>query len=87
MGKDIHYHIRWSDWKLDWERFGSREEAEEVARELVLPGETFTLEPVDDRACTNCLGLYERILANEKVREADARQKCELLSKEAKLSQ
>lgn len=66
----MHYHIRWSDSKLDWERFSTRKEAEEAAGQLVLPGETFTLEPVDDRTCVQCRGLYERVLADDKVRDA-----------------
>ena len=54
MRKDMHYHIRWSDSKLDWERFSTREEAEQAARQLARPGETFTLEHVDDKSCMPC---------------------------------
>lgn len=71
MREDMHYHIRWSGTTLDWERFGTREEAEQAARQLVRPGETFTLERVDDKTCMKCLRLYKGGLANEKVREAE----------------
>ena len=75
MQEDMHYHIRWSKTKLDWEPFGTREEAEQAARQLGLYGETFTVELVDDKTCMQCLRL--RRLVNEKVREAE----CEFLLK------
>lgn len=40
----MHYHIRWSDSKLDWEAFKTEEEAEERARELAFPDEGFAVE-------------------------------------------
>ena len=68
----MHYHIRWSDWKLDWERFSTRQEAERAARQLARPGETFTLEHVDDKTCMQmqCLMIYKDTLANDKIRGA-----------------
>lgn len=57
----MHYHIRWSDSKLDWERFSTRQEADQAARQLARPGETFTLEHVDDKTCTQCLKTYKRV--------------------------
>ena len=47
----MHYHIRWSDSKLDWQRFSTREEAEQAARQLTRPGETFSLEHADNKTC------------------------------------
>jgi hypothetical protein len=66
MGKDGHYHIRWANSKLDWERFNTRQEAEQAARQLARPGETFTLEHVDDKTCMPCLKIYKIGLANNK---------------------
>lgn len=56
----MHYHIRWSDSKLDWERFSTRQEAERAATQLARPGETFTLEHVDDKTCIQCLKIPKR---------------------------
>ena len=67
MGTEMHYHIRWSDSKIDWERFSTREEAEEAARQLARPGETFSLERVEDSACMQCLDICKRALVNDKV--------------------
>jgi hypothetical protein len=36
----MHYHIRWSNGKLDWESYGSRAAAEEGARQLMRVGKT-----------------------------------------------
>jgi hypothetical protein len=50
----VHYHIRWSGKAtLDWERFSTREEAEASAKQLLLQGETYTIEEYDD-ACPRC---------------------------------
>lgn len=48
----MHYHIRWSDSKLDWKPFRTREEAEQAARRLARRGETFTVEHADGKTCT-----------------------------------
>ena len=48
-----HFHIRWSGAKLDWEVFPTQEEAERQAKELVLPGEKFTVEQFDGN-CPRC---------------------------------
>jgi hypothetical protein len=53
-----HFHIRWSKpasktASLDWERFDTQEEAEASAKQLVLPGETYSIEELD-RACPRC---------------------------------
>ena len=50
----VHYHIRWSPTPtLDWERFGSRAEAEARAKELVRQGETYTIEEHGE-SCARC---------------------------------
>jgi len=59
MSKGMHYHIRWSDSSLDWERFSTLQEAEQSARQLARPGETFTLERVDDKTCMQCPQTYK----------------------------
>ncbi len=67
----MHYHIRWSGSKLDWERFSTRQAAEQAASQLVRPGEAFTLEHVDDKTCMQCLKICERVLPNDKIGEAE----------------
>jgi hypothetical protein len=49
-----HYHIRWSQIALDWERFNTREEAELGAMGLVRPHETYTIEAFDE-TCARCV--------------------------------
>jgi hypothetical protein len=48
-----HYHIRWSESKLDWDIFDTPEEAEAAAKQLVLPNETYTIEQFDGD-CPRC---------------------------------
>jgi hypothetical protein len=49
-----HYHIRWSGkTTLDWERFSERAEAEKSARQLMRPGEAYTIEE-HDGTCQRC---------------------------------
>ena len=62
----MHYHIRWSNSTLDWERFSTRQEVEQAARQLARRGETFTLEHVDDKTCMQCLKIYKTGLAIDK---------------------
>jgi hypothetical protein len=50
----MHYHIRWWSGKLDWERYGSRAEAEAGARHLMRPGETYKVEEFSDTGCPRC---------------------------------
>ncbi len=71
MTKDMHYHIRWSDSKLDWERFSTRQEAEQAAGRLARPGETFTLEHVDDKTCMQCLKIYKYESADDTNGDAE----------------
>jgi hypothetical protein len=53
----MHFHIRWSQLTLDWERFDTREAAEERAEYLVRDGETYTVEAFDG-TCARC-GEYK----------------------------
>jgi hypothetical protein len=50
----MHYHIRWSNGKLHWERYGSRAEADTGARQLMRAGETYTVEEFSDNGCPRC---------------------------------
>jgi hypothetical protein len=60
---DLHYHIHWSHkTDLDWARFPTRAEAENNARQLVLPGETYTVEEQGEE-CPQCMKLMKRISA------------------------
>ena len=52
----IHFHIRWSDSKLDWKAFQTPEEAMTQANELVRPGGTYVIEELDG-ACPRCRNL------------------------------
>jgi hypothetical protein len=52
-----HCHIRWSDKAtLDWERFATKAEAEKSAKELALPGESFSVEEHGE-SCPQCMKL------------------------------
>ena len=60
-----HYHIRWSGKdSLDWERFPSRPDAEVQARQLVRPGETYTIEEHGE-TCPRCRTRFESSTAYE----------------------
>jgi len=49
-----HFHIRWSGKdSLDWQRFRTREEAAERARELARPQETYAIEEYSSE-CAYC---------------------------------
>ena len=49
----VHYHIRWSDSKIDWQVFNTSEEAQVEAATLVRPGETYTIDEFGDE-CPKC---------------------------------
>ena len=51
--RQSHFHIRWSEGKLDWERFSLRAEAEASATQLVRLNETYAIEEFDDK-CAQC---------------------------------
>jgi hypothetical protein len=53
-----HYHIRWSESKLDWEFFNTPEEAEAAATQLARPGETYAVEQFDDD-CPRCRDMRD----------------------------
>lgn len=52
----IHYHIRWSNSKLDWQAFRSREEAGKSAKDLVRPQESYAIEEFGED-CARCDAL------------------------------
>jgi hypothetical protein len=55
-----HYHISWSGKKeVDWERFQTREEADAGAKQLVRPGERYTIEQFDED-CPWCHALLAK---------------------------
>jgi hypothetical protein len=52
--EEFHYHIRWSRTPtLDWECFSTRVDAEASAKQLVLEGESYTIEEHGE-ACPRC---------------------------------
>jgi hypothetical protein len=58
--KDLcHYHIRWSSSALDWEAFFSEHDADDSAKKLVRPGETYTIEQFNGD-CPKCAALLVR---------------------------
>jgi hypothetical protein len=58
--KDVcHYHIRWSSSGLDWEAFVFEQEADDSAKEVVRPGETYTIEQFNGD-CLQCAALLAR---------------------------
>jgi len=48
-----HYHILWSDSRLDWKPFPTREEAEELAGRIKKPNETYVIVERDEE-CERC---------------------------------
>jgi len=48
-----HYHIRWSDSKIDWQVFSASEEAQIEAEKLARPGETYRIERFGED-CPKC---------------------------------
>jgi hypothetical protein len=60
---NTHFHIRWSTaCALDWEAFSTRAEAEETARRLAHPHESYRIEE-RKQACKRCATFWR-----EKVR-------------------
>jgi len=63
-----HYHIRWSGkTTLDWEHFSERAEAEASARQLMRPGEAYTIEEYDGtrQRCQETMKLKAPHSSNE----------------------
>ena len=52
----LHYHIRWSNASLYWQRFKTHAEADVRAIRLTRPGETYTIEELDAH-CPRCLEI------------------------------
>lgn len=61
-----HYHIRWSDRKLDWEAFSTPKEAEVSAMQLARQSETYTIEEFDGD-CPRCAMLKKQRLVRSEV--------------------
>lgn len=72
----MHYHIRWSNSELDWEPFGTREEAEASALNLVRPNENYTIQEFDE-TCSECATLTGQI---EKMQSVGAFRKLRWLT-------
>jgi hypothetical protein len=67
------YHIRWSGKELlNWERFGTPEEAQATARQLVRLGETYTIEEQHDETCPRCNGTLNAASMHPIFNEASA---------------
>jgi hypothetical protein len=49
----VHYHIRWSSSKIDWQVFNTEQEAQIQAANLVRPGETYTIDKFGEE-CPQC---------------------------------
>lgn len=56
----VHFHIHWSGKGQDWERFNMRNEAEKRAAEIVLPGETYTIDE-HGADCPQCRELSSKV--------------------------
>jgi hypothetical protein len=54
----IHFHICWSESRLDWEAFQTKQEAITQAKELKRPGETYLIQQFDDN-CSRCNQLRD----------------------------
>jgi hypothetical protein len=52
--RPMHYHIRWSSGKLDWERYATRVEAEAGARKLMRQEQTYVVEEFSNTGCPRC---------------------------------
>jgi len=53
----LHYHICWSNSKLDWEAFSTSDEAQAQAEQLVRQGESYVIVQVDGD-CPRCSSLH-----------------------------
>jgi hypothetical protein len=54
----MHYHIRWSDSKVDWQAFASPTEANASAEKLARPGEGYAVEKFEGM-CWRCAQFME----------------------------
>jgi hypothetical protein len=65
-----HYHIHWSGkTTLDYEPFATGAEAEESAKQLARPGETFTIEEHGE-TCPQCMALMKKSPSRDSSNEA-----------------
>ena len=63
--EDLHYHIRWSDSKVDWQAFRTSEDAEIDAEKLAKPGETYIIVEFEND-CPHCGAIREHAQAMRK---------------------
>jgi hypothetical protein len=54
----LHYHIRWSNAAMYWERLNTHAEANVRAIQLMRPGETYTIEELN-ADCPRCLEIVK----------------------------
>jgi hypothetical protein len=67
-----HYHIRWTrPAKLDWLSFSTLEEAKQAAEQLVLIGETYSIEKCGE-ACEQCAELRSAMGQSNRTENAIA---------------
>jgi hypothetical protein len=59
----VHYHIRWSDSKLDWQAFSASQEAQIEAERLARFEETYTIEKFGEN-CPRCRVVDGRVTPN-----------------------
>lgn len=55
-----HFHIRWSDGHLDYERFATAEHAAIAAHQLARPNEDYAIEGFD-QSCEQCAELLRKV--------------------------
>jgi hypothetical protein len=55
-----HFHIRWSNSTVDWEAFGTEEEARTEAERLKLPNESYTIEELAGE-CQLCKNFFRQV--------------------------
>jgi hypothetical protein len=64
----MHYHIKWSGGRYDWERFRSFDEATKAAMLIVQPNETFIVQHFDDK-CSVCEKLQSASRGTSRKRD------------------
>jgi len=61
----VHYHIRWSSSKIDWQAFDTEQEAQIEAQRLKRPEETYTIDKFGEE-CPQCkTGPISRLKASD----------------------
>jgi hypothetical protein len=55
-----HYYIQWAHGKVDWQAFGSEEEAEKEAERLKRPSERYSIVRRDGE-CRRCMEIKSKV--------------------------